>query len=54
MSRVPLRDAVRRVLAGELTNAIAVAGILAASQAERDGWRTLRPADGAWPDRPGR
>jgi 8-oxo-dGTP pyrophosphatase MutT (NUDIX family) len=51
--RVPLADALGRVFAGELTNAAAVAGILAAAHAAATGWAGLRPADSPWPARPG-
>jgi 8-oxo-dGTP pyrophosphatase MutT (NUDIX family) len=54
VSRLPLGDAARLALAGELCNATAVAGVLAATSAATDGWRGLRPADSAWPARPGR
>lgn len=47
-SWVPLGEAVRRVLAGELQNATAVVGLLAAAAAERDGFGSLRPADAPW------
>ncbi len=47
-----LDDAVAAVLAGEITNGLAVAGILAADRARRDGYTTLRPADASWPARP--
>lgn len=50
--RVPLEEAVRRALAGELSNAAAVAGVLAAAHASRRGWRDLRPADAPWEARP--
>jgi len=52
--RVPLAEAVRMALAGELTNAAAVAGVLAAAHAAADGWDGLRPADAPWPSRPSR
>jgi ADP-ribose pyrophosphatase len=52
--RESLSEAVRRVLAGGITNASAVAGILAAVHGRATGWRDLRPADAAWPARPGR
>ena len=45
---LPLEDAVRRVLAGEIENAAAVTGLLAADRAVRDGFRGLRPADAPW------
>jgi len=40
-----LDEAVAMVLRGEITNAAAVAGLLAAARARDDGWATLRPAD---------
>ncbi len=49
--RVPLATAVARVQAGEITNAAAVAGIIAAELARSGGWSGLRPADAPWPDR---
>jgi ADP-ribose pyrophosphatase len=54
VQRVPLAEAVRRAQAGELTNAAAVAGVLAAAQAQASGWAGLRPADAPWAARPGR
>jgi len=54
VTRVPLTEAVQRVLAGDITNAAAVAGILGAEQGRRMGWTGLRPAATPWPDRPGR
>lgn len=51
--RVKLDDAVARVYAGELTNAAAVAGILAAAHSAGTDWSGLRPADAPWPARPG-
>jgi 8-oxo-dGTP pyrophosphatase MutT (NUDIX family) len=51
--RVQLAAAVSRVYAGELTNAAAVAGVLAAAQGQASGWAGLRPADAPWPARPG-
>lgn len=51
--REPLAEAVRRVLSGGVTNASAVAGILAAVHGRATGWRDLRPADAPWPARPG-
>jgi 8-oxo-dGDP phosphatase len=41
---VPLDEAVRRVLTGGITNATAVAGILAATRCRDAGWTGLRPA----------
>ncbi|MCW2528877.1 MAG: hydrolase [Pseudonocardiales bacterium] len=52
--RLPLGEAVSAALAGKITNAAAVAGILAAATARDGGWRALRPADVSWPARPGR
>lgn len=51
---VPLGDAVDAALCGALHNAMAVVGVLAAARARDEGWRTLRPADAAWPERPDR
>ncbi|MGB8997423.1 MAG: NUDIX hydrolase [Pseudonocardiaceae bacterium] len=51
--RLPLADAVRQVLAGEIVNASTVAGLLAA-QAVLAGTAQPRPLDAAWPDRPTR
>jgi ADP-ribose pyrophosphatase len=48
-SWVDLDEAVRRVLAGELENAMAAVGVLAADRARADGFSTLRPADAPWP-----
>ncbi|GAA3337065.1 NUDIX hydrolase [Amorphoplanes nipponensis] len=39
-----LDEAVAMVLRGEITNAAAVGGLLAASRAREDGWATLRPS----------
>lgn len=52
--RVPIDEAVRRTLTGEITNASAVAGILAVQEGRRTGWSSLRSADAPWPARPGR
>jgi ADP-ribose pyrophosphatase len=43
-SRFPLDQAVRMVFTGEITNAAAVAGLLATDRARRQGWAPLRPA----------
>jgi ADP-ribose pyrophosphatase len=43
--RVPLDEAVAMVLAGEITNAACVAGVLAAARVRDAGWVTARPAD---------
>jgi len=50
-SWVALDEAVRRVLAGELENAMAVVGLLAADRAVRDGFVSLRSGDAPWPSR---
>jgi ADP-ribose pyrophosphatase len=50
-SWVPLDEAVRKVLAGELENGMAAVGLLAADRAVRDGFTALRPADSPWPSR---
>ncbi|HKS53191.1 MAG TPA: NUDIX hydrolase [Pseudonocardiaceae bacterium] len=51
--RVPLAEAVRQVLAGEIVNGPAVAGLLAV-HAVLAGHTQLRPPDSPWPDRPTR
>lgn len=48
VKRVPLADAVQMVFDGEIVNALAVAGILAAAHRPVD----LRPLDAPWTDRP--
>jgi len=53
VERVPLDVAVGRVQSGELTNAAAVAGLLAAALCRDRGWQGLRPAESPWPARPG-
>ncbi|MDT4926462.1 MAG: 8-oxo-dGDP phosphatase [Pseudonocardiales bacterium] len=52
VTREPLAEAVRRALTGGMTNAAAVAGVLAAVHGRATGWRDLRPADAPWPARP--
>ncbi|NBE85278.1 NUDIX domain-containing protein [Micromonospora rubida] len=47
--RVDLDEAVRMVLAGEITNASAVAGLLAAARARDTGWSVLRHRDAPLP-----
>lgn len=49
---VDLDDALFRVMHGDITNAMAVAGILAAAHARESNFERLRPADAAWPARP--
>ena len=48
---VDLEQAVEQVLSGEIANATAAAGVLAA-HAVITGGRPARPADAPWPDRP--
>jgi ADP-ribose pyrophosphatase len=48
----PLEDCVRRVFAGQITNAAAVAGIMAAALCRSAGWNGLRAADARWAARP--
>jgi len=45
VARVDLDRAVEMVLAGEITNAACVAGLLAAARARDAGWTGLRPVD---------
>ncbi len=45
---VPLDDAVAAVLEGRFHASSAVAGLLAADRARRDGYASLRPADAPW------
>ena len=45
ITRVDLDEAVAMVFRGEITNAAAVGGLLAAARARDEGWVTLRPAD---------
>ncbi|MCW2600635.1 MAG: hydrolase [Frankiales bacterium] len=49
---VPLADAVTSALAGELENAAALVGVLAAAEAERRGFEGLRPPEAHWRARP--
>ena len=51
--RLPLVEAVRQVLAGEILNAATAAGLLA-GHAVVTGTAPLRPGDAPWPDRPAR
>lgn len=51
LTRMPLAEAVRRVLAGELINGATVGGVLAA-HAVLTGATEPRPADAPWRDRP--
>ena len=52
--RRSLDEAVAAVFTGEIQNALAVSGLLAAAYARDHGWSTLRPADSPWPARPDR
>jgi 8-oxo-dGDP phosphatase len=52
--RVSLADAIAEIRSGALTNSSAVAGVLAADAARRNGWSGLRPVDAPWPARPSR
>jgi ADP-ribose pyrophosphatase len=47
--RMPLDEAVRRALAGEISNSSSVAGVLAVDHARRAGYVGLRAADAPWP-----
>lgn len=49
----PLSDLVDDVLTGEVENAMAVIGLLAAAEARRRGFSGLRDPRSAWPARPG-
>ncbi len=49
---IELDDAVFRVMHGEITNAMAVAGILATALARESDFARLRAYDAAWPARP--
>jgi 8-oxo-dGDP phosphatase len=51
VARVPLYEALARISRGEITNAAAVAGLLAAAHSAEHGWSGLRPADAPWPTR---
>lgn len=48
---VPLDDAVQAVLAGQISNAAAQLGLLAADASRARNWSSLRPADAPWPAR---
>ncbi|MDP9117349.1 MAG: NUDIX hydrolase [Actinomycetota bacterium] len=54
VERVALDEAVRRALAGDITNAAAVAGLLAAAYARDSRWSSLRDAGAPWEARPER
>lgn len=48
VARVALDEAVRMVWRGEITNAAAVAGVLATAYARDRSWATLRAVDAPW------
>ena len=50
---LPLEEAVRRVMAGELENGMAAVGLLAADRARQDGFASLRPGNAPWRSRKG-
>jgi 8-oxo-dGTP pyrophosphatase MutT (NUDIX family) len=50
--RRALDEAVAAVFTGEIQNALAVSGLVAAAYAREHGWSTLRPVDTPWPARP--
>lgn len=52
LSWVDLDRAAAMVVAGEITNNLAVVGILSAARAREAGYAGLRPADSPWPARP--
>ena len=47
--RIPLDVAVDQVMSGHIHNSLAVAGLLAAAESRRGGWRSLRAPDAEWP-----
>ena len=49
---VDLEEAATAVLGGRIHNPSAVVGILAAAQAVRDDFATLRPGNAPWPEHP--
>lgn len=49
---VDLAEAATAVLEGRIHNPSAVVGILAAAQAQRDGFASMRPSDAPWPEHP--
>ncbi len=49
---LPLEDAVDAVMAGEIHNAMAALGLLAALRARDGSWAALRPDQAPWPGRP--
>jgi ADP-ribose pyrophosphatase len=49
VERRPLAELVTLVMSGAVHNSLAVAGLLAAAEARRAGWRGLLPADHPWP-----
>jgi ADP-ribose pyrophosphatase YjhB (NUDIX family) len=53
VNRIALSVLVDQAMSGELTNGIAVAGVLAAARAQSSDWAPLRPAQAHWSARPG-
>ena len=45
LHRFPLDEAVGMALGGQITNAACLVGVLAAAEAKRRNWATLRPID---------
>ncbi|WP_198955759.1 NUDIX hydrolase [Frankia sp. CcI49] len=52
ITRIDLSAAVDQVMRGEITNGLAVMGLLATYRARADDYRGLRPLDSHWPARP--
>ncbi|CAJ63818.1 MULTISPECIES: NUDIX domain-containing protein [Frankia] len=52
LARIDLDEAVARLLRGEITNAMAVVGLLATVRARAADFAGLRPLDAPWPARP--
>jgi ADP-ribose pyrophosphatase len=50
--RVPLDEAVAMIFRGEITNAIAVIGLLGAARLREQGWPEVRPLDAPLPQAP--
>jgi ADP-ribose pyrophosphatase len=45
---VPLDEAANLVVAGKISNAIAMIGILTTARLRQEGWKSLRSADEPW------
>lgn len=52
ITRIDLSEAVDRVMRGEITNGMAVIGLLATYRARADGYERLRPLSAEWSARP--